>query len=303
MPTITLAVVCAFTATCDIAASPITAHASSIWLHNVDFSLFGFGTTAGGTWTLGKNEVDLGLVPFTAGPISGSYASIGNALFRPSVSSGGSTGAARSQIEVIRPYNPNELTSYVMTAFANASAAVLGPTVEATGRASDPQVVATPGMFGATISLGVGSQVSAEAASQPGEASSSSSTFQLFGPGVTIASMAFSADDTGNFGVSVSFGNDPRLSILDPSTLLPITAADVESRLLNSTLNQPGGLTSTLDLFRYQFDDSSGSPGDLFTSDVTSAAAASSVPEPTTASFIGTALAAALVFVVRRARG
>jgi hypothetical protein len=82
----------------------------------------------------------------------------------------------------------------------------------------------------------------------------------------------------------VSFATDPRLTIIDPLTGLPISAAAVEARLGASALGSMGGLTSPLPLFEYIYDLTGASlPADASfgagaQSDATGAPAA--VPEP-----------------------
>jgi hypothetical protein len=140
--------------------------------------------------------------------------------------------------------------------------------------------VQTPGVFANIVSLGPGSSVFTD---EP-DVGAADASFTVTAP-LLASDLADIALDTGPSGLEaiVSFATDPRLTIIDPLTGLPISAADVEARLSASELGSIGGLTSTLPLFEYIYDLTGAQlPADASFGAVAGSDASAGVPEPST---------------------
>jgi hypothetical protein len=161
--------------------------------------------------------------------------------------------------------------------------------------------VQTPGVFADIISLGSGSSVFTDET----DFGSADASFSVTAPLLT-SDLADIALGTGPSGLeaTVTFATDPRLTIIDPLTGLPISAADVEARLRTSALGSIGGLTSPLPLFEYIYDLTGAQlPGDAAFGAVAesnaSGGAAAVVPEPSTLTLLGLGIIGMLFYSAR----
>jgi hypothetical protein len=218
------------------------------------------GTTAGGTYSLAflpGNQVFFAgvLDPPRVGPLARTYQQ-GNGEQDTGIRSHtgffGSTTKARadSKMTVLPPTSAGFSWTLALDASVDLSSLV-ATRGEAVATGSDPQFVQTPGVFANIISLGPGSSVFTD---EP-DFGSADASFSITAPLLVgdLADIELSSGPSGLEAI-VSFATDPRLTIIDPSTGLPITAAEVAARLRASALGTEGGLTSPLPLFEYIYD-------------------------------------------------
>jgi hypothetical protein len=240
-------------------ADPLVARAIASVFDDVDLEKAS-GTVAGGSYTLAfapGNAVFFAgqLDPPRVGPLTRTYqAGSGeqDTGIRTFTNFVGSTtkGRADSKMTVGPATSAGFSWNLALDASVDLSS-VFATRGEAVATGTDPQFVQTPGVFAHTISLGPDSSVFTD---EP-DFGSADTSFRITAP-LLVSDLADIELSTGPSGLEaiVSFATDPRLTVVDPLTGLPISAADVEARLRASSLGSVGGLTSPLPLFEYIYD-------------------------------------------------
>lgn len=263
-------------------ADSIRAETGLFWKSDMAMNppLFGNWSTTG-SWYLGTNTLkESGITYATSGPtITGSYSGGGGMVTISATSPDGiASGTATSIMAVFGGTCP----SYTLFLDAKATSTSITHSASAQAVGGDPLFLIGPGYVGQILSLGAGSLMTGDGpAATTGHAHYVYTAFGLSGPLATVDI----ANNSGSLSALVTFNPDPRLTFVDPMTLMPITPAMVEAAILGSALGSSAGLASDLPLFEYEYDLTS-TPippgGAFFASDTFGDATAAAVPEPAT---------------------
>jgi hypothetical protein len=289
-------------------AHALVANASANWVYSDTDPVRASGNAGAGNFTVGPDVATAGAntntQPVPPGPTSFPYAAnsgAGFVGFTATVSSGGTTSTATSQISVGAA--ANGFFPWQMMLDANVTrSSISSSSGTATAPGSDPQFFNPAGFgpnpsFSEMLSLGSGSSVfeqtpGTDVASISQErdtslslnnAASGLNSHQLFSIGVTDNS-------SGTPNAVVRFSSDPNVMFTDPTTHAPITSSSVQNLLNFSSLGSLGGLPSDLPLFDYAVNLGAFSIGSTDFLSAQGVSVATSAPEPASLALLSVGL-------------